>query len=110
MLRVHLLAFIDSTTPLNNMRIVRNILVINRDRVSKIVVVIIILHLGLFLMSGHDGPIVVRGDFAQTDAAEGFQVNHFFIRQVFLSFQVHRIKGEIWESCNVVICLFRVHL
>ncbi len=77
MLRVHLLlllAFIDSTTPLNNMIIVRNILVINRDRVSKIVVVVIILHLGLFLMSGHDGPIVVRGDFAQTDAAEGFQV------------------------------------
>ncbi len=89
------LSLIDSTTPLNDMRIGRNILVINRDRVSKVVVVIIILHLGLFLMSGHDGPIVVRGDFAQTGAAEGFQVNHFFIRQVFLSFQVHRIKGEI---------------
>lgn len=88
MLRVHLLlllAFIDNMTPLNEMRIVHNILVINREKVYKIVVVvIIILNFGLLLMSGQDGPVVVRGDFAQTDAAEGFQVNNFFILQVFL--------------------------
>ncbi len=35
-------------------------------------------------MSGQDGPVVVRGDFAQTDAAEGFQVNSGFILQVFI--------------------------
>ncbi len=87
MLRVHLLlllGFIDNMTPLNDMRTVHNILVIDREKVSKIVVVIIILNFGLLLMSGQDGPVVVRGDFAQTDAAEGFQVNSGFILEVFI--------------------------
>lgn len=96
-------SLIDNTTPLNDMIIVRNILVINRDRVPKIVVVII-LHFGLPLMSGQDGSVVVRGDFAQTDAAEDFQVNPFFIRQVFLQFLGSHNQGR------VVICLSMVNL
>lgn len=53
-------------------------------------------------MSGRDGPVVVRCDFAQTDAAEGFQVNNFFIVEVFLQFWGSHNHGRNMRELELV--------